>query len=307
MQFAEALASSPLILTECAIAERMRRNPEIQLHPTLFNTPLLYDALGRKKLREIYMEYRQTALAAGLPVLLCAPTWRVDRMRLAEAGISPEIIGEAVRFIRDIGDETFSEESAFFTGGLLAPKNDCYSGELALPRREAADFHGFAVELLVRNRVDVIVPQTIPAVSEACGIADAICGAGEVPYLISFVINRDGTVPDQTPLAEAIAYVDQAVTRPPLGYMVNCVYPTFLHADKQPELFRRLVGIQANSSSLDHAQLDGANELLQDSLVDWGDRMIELNRRYGVKILGGCCGTDNSYPDYIVKHRNDTR
>jgi len=303
MRFTEALQTCPLILTECAIAERMRRNPEITLHPTLFNTPLLYDPHGREKLREIYLEYRQTALAAGLPVLLCAPTWRVDKMRLEESGFSPEIIDAAVRFIREIGEETAADRSPFFTGGLLAPKHDCYAPEQALDRTEAAEYHAFQVELLVHSGVDVIIAQTIPAVSEAAGIGDAISAVGEVPYLISFVINRKGEVLDGTPLAAAIASLDKTVARPPLGYMVNCVYPTFLHADEQPDLFRRLVGIQANSSSLDHAQLDGADESLRDSLEEWGDRMIELNSRYGMKILGGCCGTDNSYLEYIVNNR----
>jgi homocysteine S-methyltransferase len=304
MRFAEALATYPLILTECAIAERLRRNPAIKIHPTLFNTPLLYDSLGRAKLKEIYLEYRQTARAAGLPVLLCAPTWRIDKKRLAESGFSPGIIEEAVRFIRAIGEETIAAESPFYTGGLIAPKNDCYAPEQALAREEAASYHAYQVQLLAKSQVDVIVAQTIPAVSEACGMGDAISGVTDIPYLMSFVINRQGNVLDGTPLAAAIDCLDRSVARPPLGYMVNCVYPTFLRAETQPELFQRVVGIQANSSSLDHAQLDGAATLQQDSLADWGNRMIELNSRYGVKILGGCCGTDNSYLDYIVANRS---
>jgi methionine synthase I (cobalamin-dependent) len=34
---------------------------------------------------------------------------------------------------------------------------------------------------------------------------------------------------------------------------------------------------------------------LQDSREDWVAEMLKLNRHYGVKILGGCCGTDDSY------------
>jgi homocysteine S-methyltransferase len=36
------LAHHPRILAECAVAERLRRLPGVELHPTLFNTPLIY-------------------------------------------------------------------------------------------------------------------------------------------------------------------------------------------------------------------------------------------------------------------------
>jgi methionine synthase I (cobalamin-dependent) len=85
--------------------------------------------------------------------------------------------------------------------------------------------------------------------------------------------------------------------------MVNCVYPTFLHAENQStEFFKRLVGIQANASSKDPDQLEGSEHLQQDPLTDWGENMLQLNKRYGVKILGGCCGTDHSYLQYLVEH-----
>lgn len=304
MDFTEALTSHSLILTECAISEQLRRQPEIELHPTLFNTPLLYQPYGREKMRAIYQQYRQTALQAHLPVLLCAPTWRVDQKRLAESEFSSDIIGDAVDFIREIGTSSVDAKSPFFTGGLIGPKNDCYSPDQALSVEEGTMYHKFQVKLLEKSNVDVIVAQTIPAISEALGIAEAVSLCSDTPYLISFVINRHGLLLDATPIEEAMAIIDSQATRPPLGYMVNCVYPSFLHAEEQPQLFKRLIGIQANSSSLDHEQLDGSRELQQDSLDDWGQRMIELNSRFGVKILGGCCGTDNSYLRYIVEHRN---
>lgn len=120
-------------------------------------------------------------------------------------------------------------------------------------------------------------------------------------HLISFVINRHGAVLDGTPLAQAIAQIDRATASTPTGYMVNCVHPTFLQPGLQPPaLFGRLVGIQANSSSLDHDQLEGSAVLLQDDMQEWGELMRELNRTYGVRILGGCCGTDDAYLRCIV-------
>jgi S-methylmethionine-dependent homocysteine/selenocysteine methylase len=109
---------------------------------------------------------------------------------------------------------------------------------------------------------------------------------------------------DNTALPEAITIIDNSLTTDPLGYMVNCVYPTFIRAEQQPAtLFKRLICIQANSSSLDHSQLDGSSILHQDDLQHWGENMLWLHSEFGVKILGGCCGTDDTYLQYLVDHR----
>lgn len=300
MHFPELLASSPLILSECAIAERLRRQPEITLHPLLFNTPLIRNEKARQQLAAIYREYRDIARKANLPILLCAPTWRVDKVRLEEAGFSEDLLYDAIAFINDLCAENCSQTSPCITGALIAPKNDCYQPAQALSRPEAREFHGWQLKRIARDPVDVVIAQTFPAFDEAAGVADVMSELGR-PYIISFVINRNGTVLDGTPLGEAIEKLDNSVTNPPTGYMVNCVYPSFICAEIQPSsLFKRLVGIQANSSSLDHSQLDGSTDLQQNPLSDWGDNMLQLNKRFGVKILGGCCGTDNKYLQYIA-------
>lgn len=86
MDFTATLRNCRVMLTEGAIAERLRRRQDIALHPTLFNTPLVHDRYGRECMREIYGQYREVARRAQVPALLCAPTWRVNRERLAAAG-----------------------------------------------------------------------------------------------------------------------------------------------------------------------------------------------------------------------------
>ena len=292
------------MLTECAIAERLRRAAEVELHPTLFNTPLIYHTKGREKLTAIYRQYREIAAQAALPILLCAPTWRVDQLRLAEAGYDKSLLFDAVSFMRYLQQQWQTADSGIFIGGLIGPKNDCYKSEQALSTEAADAFHQWQIEELAQAGVDCIIAQTIPAVSEGLGMAQALARSG-IPAIISFVINRNAQVLDGTPLIDAIETIDNSLATPPLGYMVNCVYPTFICAETQPPtLFKRLIGIQANSSSLDHSQLDGASILHQDDLQHWGDNMLRLNSEFGVKILGGCCGTDDTYLQYLVDHHN---
>jgi len=291
------------MLTECAISERLRRAGEVELHPTLFNTPLIYHSQGRQKMAEIYHQYREIAEKAALPILLCAPTWRVDRLRIAEAGFTRSILFDAVSFMRDLQKLWQNPASEIFIGGLIGPKNDCYKPEQALSRDAAYDYHAWQIELLAEAGVDCIVAQTMPAVPEALGLARALARSA-IPAIISFVIDRKARVLDTTPLVDAVSRLDDNLAGAPIGYMVNCVYPTFVCAKSQPlELFSRLIGIQANSSSLDHTQLDGSAILHRDDLQHWGDNMLRLNSEFSMKILGGCCGTDDTYLQYLVDHR----
>jgi S-methylmethionine-dependent homocysteine/selenocysteine methylase len=161
----------------------------------------------------------------------------------------------------------------------------------ALSKEDAVKFHIWQVEQLANAGVDFLFAATMPAVSEAAGIAVAMAKT-DTPYIISFVINKDGSILDGSSLEQAFNEIEAACRRPPLGFMINCAYPSFLNAHKQPaSVLARLIGFQANASSLDHAQLDGTAGRQADDISDWGDRMIGLNKKFGVKILGGCCGT----------------
>lgn len=249
----------------------------------------------------IYGEYRDIALAAHLPILLCAPTWRIDKERIKAAGFDLSMNRDALRFMTEFSNERYHSASPLFVGGLIGPQNDCYTPEASPAREASAAYHSWQIDQLVEGGASVIVAQTIPSVTEGWGMADALSSSG-IPYIISFVTDRNGRVLDTTPLDQAIRMIDNGTAHPPAGYMVNCVYPTFLCAENQPAgFFERLIGIQANASSRDHDQLDGSEQLQQDPLSDWGNHMIELNQRYGVKILGGCCGTDNSYLSYLAE------
>lgn len=300
----ELLEENSLILMEAAIVETLRRSKNIELHPVLVNAPLVYEEAGRQALAALYQTYIDIASAAHKPFLMCTPTWRANYSRVVETGIRSSVNVDAALFLKGIRD---SQESGFHDiriGGLIGCKNDCYLPEQALSAAEAEDFHSWQLEQLKEGGVDFVIAETLPSVEEAIGIARAIESTG-LPYFMSFVISRDGLVLDGTPLDAAILTIDEHTSNRPLGYMVNCAYPSFLNAARQPAvLFERLVGYLANASSLDHCDLDGSDDLKMESVVEWGDLMLQLNRDYGVKVLGGCCGTNQAHLDYLVDGAN---
>jgi homocysteine S-methyltransferase len=300
-RIAGILDDAGLILAEAAMCERLRRMAGIALNPILFNSPLVYDARGRAAMEEIWGQYRDIARDAGVPILLCAPTWRADRARIEQAGVPETINRDAVTYMRGLRDRWDHPRSPVLVAGLVGPKNDCYQPSQGLSESEASRFHEWQARELAGAGVDLLLAQTMPAMPEARGLARAMAGTG-LPYIISFVINRRGEVFDGTPLAAAVAEMDASPETRPLRYMVNCAYPTFICAHRQPaSLFERLIGIQANSSSRDQQDLDGESETRRDSLDDWVRQMLILHREYGMKLLGGCCGTDDRYLAGIVE------
>ena len=287
---ASLLATHPKILAECAVAERLRRMPGITLHPTLFNTPLIYGPEdARRAMASIYQEYLGIAAGAGLPLLLTAPTWRLDATRVAAAGVPETINADAVSFLLEIR-ASHPSPAPVLVGALTGPQNDCYRPHLA-PDADAAEiFHTPQITALAATAADFLLAQTLPALGEALGVARAMAATNK-PYLISFCTGTDGRVLDGTPLPDAMDFLDQRLSRPPVGYFVNCTHPRFLLDAWPPGTLSRLIGIQANASSKDVTRLDGSASTEADSVESWASAMLDLHSTHHVPILGGCCGT----------------
>ncbi len=301
MDLKETLISSDFILAEAAIIETLRRDKAISLHPHLENALLIYDPKGKAGFARIYGSFIELAQTANVPLLLCAPTWRANPQRLQSAGVESDLIQDAADFLLGLRNQYPGFAHKVFVGGLIGPKNDAYRPEEALNEREAESFHTWQIKKIARSGLDFLQAATLPSLSEATGIALALQQV-DIPYIISFVINSSALVLDGTPLEMAFRHIDE-VTRghPPLGYMINCAYPSFLKPEEQREyVFERLLGFQGNASSLDHAELDGSYSLQMDDKADWGEIMVQLNRKYGIKILGGCCGTTVQHLEYLV-------
>jgi homocysteine S-methyltransferase len=283
----------PFMLSEAAICERLRGNDAITLHPTLFNTPLIYDESAAKLLASITHQYIDIAREFGVPITIAAPTWRLDAERVAAADVPPTINRDAVEFVKKIKADSGYE--LVYLAGLMATKNDCYDPAAALSVLEAEQFHAVQAQQLASTGLDFLLAQTMPAVTEAEGMARAMIASG-IPAVISFCINRDGRVLDGTPLDEAIDLLDDRLEGAPLGYAVNCSHPNFIKADQMnPHALSRLIGIWANASAREHSELEQTEETVVDDIGQWTDAMVRLHQFHGVKILGGCCGTTDQH------------
>ena len=206
-------------------------------------------------------------------------------------------------FLRGIKE---SSPAGMYVGGLMGCKGDAYTGEGALPAEQAREFHSWQAGLFKASKADFLYAGIMPALPEALGMAMALADSG-LPYIISFTLQRNGTLIDGHTLEYAIRFIDDHVSVPPLCYMTNCVHPRIAaEALSQPfnrtEAVRtRFLGIQANTSALPYDELDGAAELQTSSPVDWAEAVAALQTEYHLRIFGGCCGTDHRHLDEMAR------
>lgn len=296
----ETLQNNDLILMEGAVIEILRRSGKVVFQSGLIHSHLIYDAEGVEQLSSIFKSYIAVAKKSDVPYIMCTPTWRANKTNVENAAVKSSINVDAAELMHQLRQASGAMADNIIIGGTIGPKNDCYSPELGLSADDAEAFHSWQIEELVRGGVDFVIAETVPSVDEALGMAEA-AAKQHIDCIISFVISRDGRVLDGTSLLDAIRRIDDTASRPPLGYSISCAYPTFLCAEHQPkEIFDRLIAFKGNASSLDHAQLENADCIHSDDIADWGDEMLKLNRDYGVKILGGCCGTDAEHLEYLI-------
>ncbi len=306
MSLKEALEQYPLILTEGAVIERLKREFHYPLDELLSNAPMIYNAEGKILLENIYKEYIDIANSSNLPIMLLTPTWRANKDRTHQAHVDLKNINtDAFEFMDGIRKSYGSMSETIFIGGLTGCKGDAYKPEEALSEEESYYFHKEQMEILSNAGVDFLFASTLPALSEAKGIAKAMSQT-TVGYIISFIIRENGNLLDGTSMTEAIRIIDNSVSIPPLCYLTNCIHPDILHnsllhlKDEGNILKKRLFGIQANASRKSPEELDALIELDADLPADWAKGMVDLNKKYNLKILGGCCGTNAKFISSIV-------
>jgi homocysteine S-methyltransferase len=297
----DIVARGRAILLEGSVVERVRRGWPHLLDPLLMNSAMIYSAEGREVLTAIYGEYLEAGRANALPMMLLTPTWRADPGRVARTPFAGrDLNGDAARFMVGLRDGLGGYGPQVLVAGLMGCRGDAYRPQEALPREDAAAFHRTQSEALARGGVDLLFASTLPEAGEAVGLAEAMAATG-VPYVVSFIVRPSGALLGGTPLDEAMAQIDAEVAPRPLGYLVNCVHPSVLgQALQSPAGARalktgRFLGLQANTSRKSPEDLDGSDELDTETPEAFARGMVELRERFGLRWLGGCCGTDGGH------------
>ena len=299
--FPDLFASASCLLGEGAVIERLRRNPALELDPYLVNAAFIYTAGPRAALETICRQYLEIGRDSGLPLLISTPTWRASRERIAAAGFDGiDVNGDNVRFLDTLRHSYGGYAAQVSICGLMSCRGNAYSPDEALDVDAAQHYHAWQAGQLAEAGVDVLLAATLPAISEATGLALALAATG-TPYLLSFVVRPTGTLLDGTPLHAAITAIDAGVTPRPLAYLINCTHASFARAaltdasNSSPLVRQRIVGLLANTAALSPEELDDSTRLIEEDPATFGATVAALHHELGLKILGGCCGTDDRH------------
>jgi len=311
--FSKIIETSSAVLTEGGVVERIKRNTALTLDPWIAHAGLIYHEEGRKVLEQLYTGYMEIGRMYGLPFMSLAPTWRVNPERLKKSGYSAceNITRDCVDLLKQIRTKYNENSTSIFIGGVMACRGDAYRPEEALSKEDAVRFHKDQAIALAECEVDFIQVATLPALTEAYGMA-SVLSHFDIPYILSFVIRPEGTLLDGTPIYKAIELIDKEIDPKPHFYMVNCVHPNvFLRAmdcfkKRFQTLKTRILGLQANSSSKGPEELDKLDFLDTSAPEEFADAMVSLHRQFGTKVLGGCCGTNDSHIGEIAKRLVDS-
>jgi len=258
---------------------------------------LVKDPIGGPVLRRIYESYVAAARSFGLPVIIGTPTFRASLNFVRRAGLGgPEVVrrlnADAAAMHRQIRAQ--SDHRPIYVAGMIGPSGDAYRPG------EAREYHALQAAALAQSGVDFLYAPTFPAVEEALGVAMAM-GATGLPYVVSFVLERDGRVLDGTSLHAAIERIDAAALPAPLFYSISCVHPSIVATALRGEavfsdlVARRLNEFKANASPLSPQELVRLDHPEGDDPDLFATEMWSLHQDFGLRVLGGCCGTDDRH------------
>ena len=311
VSFLRFFEQSDIIIGEGAVIERLRRDTEWELDPHVVNAAFIYDEGKRAALETIYRQYLDVGFSTGLPLILSTPTWRASRERIKTAGYEERAVNEDnFRFLDNLRRAYGAYADKVSICGLMSCRGDAYNPSERLSEDDARTFHAWQAQKLAETGVDFLLASTLPALSEATGLASAQAATGK-PYIISFVFRPDGTLLDGTPLKDAVSAIDAKVNPRPLAYMCNCTHASIFRSAMRHETHisslvrNRVVGLLANTAALEPEALDSSKELVTEAPEIFGRDVANLHREFGMKILGGCCGTDQRHIQSLAGYFSD--
>lgn len=305
--FEQFLKITSFALSEGSIYERLRRHPAIEFDPYLAHATSIYNAASVLILEQVHREYLEVGQRHNLAMVALTDTWRGNQERIDQSKFRGyKVNQDNAQFLAAIRDSYGASAAPIFIAGQIGPRGDAYSPREALSSTAAERFHAPQLEALTEAQVDFLYAATLPALSEAVGIARAMAKTG-LPSLLSFVIRQDGTLLDGTPLAQAVETIDNATPKPPTGYAINCVHPTvFSEAmtvleNHNTSLSSRILSYQANTSTKEPEDLDGLSELDTEIPEKLVQLMVRAHGQFHTLFFGGCCGTNTDHIEWLAR------
>jgi len=262
---------------------------------------------GEAALARYFARYAEIARENGVGIVLESATWRANPEWAAKLGYDDDALAaaqrKAIAQLAEVRAKYETSRSPIVVSGNLGPRGDGYSATQRMSSAEAADYHGPQIRAFAATEADLVAAFTMTHAEEAIGIATS-AKASDMPVVISFTVETDGSLPSGETLRDAIERTDAATGGYPAYYMINCAHPSHFRdvLAKGGAWRERIRGLRANASKRSHAELDASTDL------DAGDP-LELGNDYRALlpllprlcVVGGCCGTDHRHVEAVCR------
>lgn len=277
--------TAPVLLDGGTATELQRRG--IAVRGPWWTSGALRTAHGRATLAAIHADY----VAAGARIIT-ADTFRCHRRTLTRAGLDDRAATAMVTTAVGLARAAAREDPAVRVAGSVAPVEDCYRPDLVPPTRVLRAEHGWLARTLVAAGVDLLLLETMNTVREARAALAAALDAG-VPVLVSFVAGDGGRLLSGEPLGPAARSVSRDGAS---AVLVNCssMERTGVALAEMSGAGCGPVGAYPNVE--DRRGIAPATHVDRHVPVACGprqyaDAVAGWCRRYGLALVGGCCGT----------------
>jgi len=263
--------------------------------PSFAAFPLLDDPAGRELLASYVGGFLQLAAEQGTGFVLETPTWRANPAWGPSVGYDAEALRrvnqDAVGFARALADR---HDVKAAVSGCVGPRGDGYvPGDLLSPE-QAFEHHRAQVTDLAEAGADLVTSFTLSYSDEAVGFVGAASAAG-IPAVVGFTVETDGRLPSGEGLGAAIERVDHLTGGYAAWFMLNCAHPEHVAPGLAGagEWRQRVGALRANASRMSHTELDAVETLDDGDPAELAAGYLGLRPLLpGVRVLGGCCGTD---------------
>lgn len=296
------LATADKVLTDGGIETWIDYESDYEL-TDIGTVGMLDTGAGRSLLIDLESRYINAALEHDLPIVIGTPSWHGSDHRLQAVGLPSSAVERlnrsAVWLTRGLRRQI--ADGRGYVAGVMGPFGDGYDPRAALDTATARQTHQRQADALASAGADFLFAVPLPAASEALGMCQAMAATGAA-YVPSFLLDESGRLPDGTPLGVAIGRIVDEVEQAPLHISISCIHPrifvtAFNNAAELPgaEHLHLVAELKANASDRPRAELDGSTELHADSPQDWATQMMVARETANLRILGGCCGTDEHH------------
>ncbi len=212
---------------------------------------------------------------------------------LSYAGTAKELTLSAVELAQEAVMIASEEGSGALVAGCIAPLEDCYSPELVPDMDSLCTEHYEHIQNLIDSGADCLLAETMISIREISAVLNQV-HKFDADYMISINTKNDKELLSGETIADAVKVIEKFS---PAALLVNCIHPA--KAEGVIEHLKTLTSIPLGA----YANIGNPNERETDKLTPdvSPDEYLTYAKKWkqlGVRIIGGCCGTN---PMYIMK------